>query len=128
MARNPAVWVDTNSEHHGVVARTTGTGSAGSFAIDNPANDSPALIGKSDGGGIAVYGEQRGTGRAGFFLNIDAANDSDALEAKTQGTGRAGHFHIVNPANALLALRAATDETLTITPPLPRSIMARAKA
>ncbi len=110
-AHNPAVWVDTNSAHHGVVARATGTGSAGSFAIDNPANNSPALIGKSDGGGIAVYGEQRGTGRAGFFLNVDAANESDALEAKTQGAGRAGHFHIENSANGLPALTAATDGT-----------------
>ncbi len=106
---SPVIWVDTNSQHHGIVARTTGTGSAGSFSISNAANTANALTGSSNGSGISIYGQQLGTGRAGFFLCQDGSNDSDAVEVKTHGTGRAGHFHIVNPANTATALRATTD-------------------
>jgi len=66
----------------------TGTGPSGSFKINKAANSANALLGQTNGSGIAVRGlATSATGRAGSFEITNAANGNNALTVSTNGPG-----------------------------------------
>lgn len=93
----------------------TGTGSAGNFTINNPANVKPAVLATSNsntnsGESDAVRGIMTGTGgAAGSFTINNATNNLPALFSATNGTGNAGVFQNTNTANLSAALFATTN-------------------
>lgn len=75
-----------------VNATTTGTGRAGTFVTNNPANGITTLFATNNGLSNAFAAVNTGTGRAGFFQVNNASSGATALEVTTNGTGLAGHF------------------------------------
>ncbi len=78
-----------------IEARTAGTGSAGSFFIDNAASTFSAVFGGTVGAGAGVYGRSTGAG--------------SAVNGRTDGTGSAGTFTISNGANVSAAIFGDTN-------------------
>jgi hypothetical protein len=65
-----------------------GTGADGAFKINNSNNTNNALLGQTNGSGIAVRGFASGNnGRAGWFEVQNSVNNQNALTVRTSGTG-----------------------------------------
>jgi hypothetical protein len=70
----------------------TGAGAAGMFRINNSANTGAALLGQTNGRGIAVRGLATSTtGRAGVFESTSGTGSQDVLFAKANNNGTAVH-------------------------------------
>jgi hypothetical protein len=69
--------------------RTSGTGSASNFIINNAANTGSAVNGNTNGTGPAIRGFNSGAGNGfgGLFQNTNAANNFPAIQSSTLGTG-----------------------------------------
>ncbi len=107
---------------HAVRAETLGTGTAGYFFNNNPANASPALMSTTNGTGAALQVETA-TGFATLFARRDGATNGNAaifditnaentyptLQANTQGTGSVASFNVNNASNNAPALFTQTN-------------------
>jgi hypothetical protein len=82
------------------------SGSAGSFQIQNTANNSPALQAATSGGGNALAVQTSGSSDAFYSWTSGGGN---AILGNSTGTGPAGTFTINNPSNNSPALHAATS-------------------
>jgi hypothetical protein len=78
-----------SANRHIAVNVTSGNQTAGSFQINDPANNSTALSGMTTGTSSGVAGVNVGTGSAGEFLILNPANSNSAMRASTNGTGPA---------------------------------------
>lgn len=132
----PALASETNGPGEAVYGRTTGSGRAGLFEVDNigertkPAleastnargggaglfrttnalNTTAALTGESSGGNAAVFGHSQGLGDAVYAYNALGGN---AVHGLVEGErGKAGTFQITEPANRGPAVEGKTAGT-----------------
>nr|MCU0386972.1 hypothetical protein [Chitinophagaceae bacterium] len=99
-----AVYGETSGSGASFFGRQTGTGRAGQFQINNPANPEAAIRGFTDG-----------LGRAAFFTINNASNAADGVHTTTNGSGRsvyalnsgtgsAAKFESTNSANTNVAV------------------------
>lgn len=90
--------------------RSTGSGDAGYFEIQNPRSDGEVLEAHTNGtgNGVAVF-HTGSLGRAGYFLHEGASNTFPAIEVLTRSVGRGAHIEIDNTANSSAAVYAKTD-------------------
>lgn len=90
--------------------RSTGSGDAGYFEIQNPRSDGEVLEAHTNGtgNGVAVF-HTGSLGRAGYFLHEGASNTFPAIEVLTRSVGRGAHIEIDNTANSSAAIYAKTD-------------------
>lgn len=115
---------NASNPRHAVRAETIGTGISGYFVNNNPANNSPALLGTTNGGGAGVQAETTSgftalwakrdgssNGNAGIFDITNAANSYPSLQANTVGSGSAGSFQVNNSGSSAPALFAQTNGT-----------------
>jgi hypothetical protein len=118
------VVANASNPRHAVRAETIGTGSAGYFFNNNPANTVSALMTTTNGTGAALQAETAtgfatifarrdgaSNGNAGIFDITNASNSFPSLQANTVGTGAAGNFRINNASSSAPALYAETNGT-----------------
>ncbi len=65
------------------------TNYAGYFRVNNAGNSNAAVLGSTNGTGVAVAGTTTGTNAAGYFEVNNASNAGAALTSTTNGTGPA---------------------------------------
>jgi hypothetical protein len=79
-----------------------GTGTAGTFTVNNPASTADALRAVTNGIGAswAIRATSTGTNGAGLFISNNATATNNNLQSNTNGLGRAGLFNSNNAAAA----------------------------
>lgn len=84
-----AVYGESSGSGDAVRGYTTGASgsNAGSFAISNPDNSSPAVYAITNGSGAAVQAYASGAGEAGYFQISNSGSAENALVALTNGSG-----------------------------------------
>jgi hypothetical protein len=83
-----------------VDAINLGTGTAGTFTVNNPASTADALRAVTNGVGAswAIRATSTGTNGAGLFISNNATATNNNLQSNTNGLGRAGLFNHNNTA------------------------------
>ncbi len=77
----------SNGAGDNIQSLMTGTGKAGLFNINNPANANFVMDASSNGTNNVINSLNTGLGRAGFFQVNNTASTADALSAVTNGVG-----------------------------------------
>ncbi|HWB03064.1 MAG TPA: hypothetical protein VG796_08585 [Verrucomicrobiales bacterium] len=90
----------TNSQP-ALVASALGTGHAGLFTLNNPANSNDAVSAQTNGSGDGVSGINSGTGHAARFQISSAANTTDAVFVQTIGSGDGVHALATGEGNGI---------------------------
>ncbi len=109
----------------GLEGISTGTGPAGTFAVNNPASTADALRAVTNGIGAswAIRATSTGTNGAGLFISNNPTATNNNLQSNTNGLGRAGLFNSTNGASTAngvdinvagtgFALRAASSNAV----------------
>jgi hypothetical protein len=97
-----------------------GTGPAGDFSVDDPANDNAALRAATHGTGAAlgawawgsadaIWANTHGTGDVASFQIDNPSNTGNLINASTNGLGNGASFRISNTLSNKSALSASTD-------------------
>jgi len=102
---NPTAKLQVESDNVNTVQiRNIGTGSAGIFETNNPANTFSAMFVKSNGSFYGFDLQYTGTATAAHMAVLNQLNNKSALYVTTDGTGGAGQFYVSNPNNQNAAL------------------------